>query len=55
VAEALGVALGIPTLPVHHLEGHLLSPLLSADPPAFPFVAAGLGRPYAADAGLGCG
>jgi N6-L-threonylcarbamoyladenine synthase len=24
---------------VHHLEGHLLSPLLSADPPAFPFVA----------------
>jgi N6-L-threonylcarbamoyladenine synthase len=39
VAEALGVALGIPTLPVHHLEGHLLSPLLSADPPAFPFVA----------------
>lgn len=39
VAEALGVALGVPTLPVHHLEGHLLSPLLSADPPAFPFVA----------------
>lgn len=39
VAEALGVALGIPTLPVHHLEGHLLSPLLAADPPEFPFVA----------------
>ncbi|WP_298601222.1 tRNA (adenosine(37)-N6)-threonylcarbamoyltransferase complex transferase subunit TsaD [Zoogloea sp.] len=39
VAEALGVALGVPTLPVHHLEGHLLSPLLSADPPAFPFIA----------------
>ncbi len=39
VAEALGVTLGVPTLPVHHLEGHLLSPLLSADPPAFPFVA----------------
>ena len=38
-AEALGFALGKPTLPVHHLEGHLLSPLLSADPPAFPFVA----------------
>ena len=38
-AEALGVALNKPTLPVHHLEGHLLSPLLSADPPTFPFVA----------------
>ncbi len=37
-AEALGVALGKPTLPLHHLEGHLLSPLLSADPPQFPFV-----------------
>jgi N6-L-threonylcarbamoyladenine synthase len=29
----------VPALPVHHLEGHLLSPLLSADPPHFPFVA----------------
>ncbi|AYH42496.1 tRNA (adenosine(37)-N6)-threonylcarbamoyltransferase complex transferase subunit TsaD [Azoarcus sp. DN11] len=38
-AEALGMSLGVPVLPVHHLEGHLLSPLLSADPPAFPFVA----------------
>jgi len=38
-AEALAVALDKPTLPVHHLEGHLLSPLLSADPPSFPFVA----------------
>jgi N6-L-threonylcarbamoyladenine synthase len=38
-AEALAVALDIPTIPVHHLEGHLLSPLLSADPPSFPFVA----------------
>ncbi|TAH50103.1 MAG: tRNA (adenosine(37)-N6)-threonylcarbamoyltransferase complex transferase subunit TsaD, partial [Betaproteobacteria bacterium] len=39
VAEALGLARGVPVLPVHHLEGHLLSPLLAADPPAFPFVA----------------
>ena len=39
VAQALGYALRIPTLGVHHLEGHLLSPLLSADPPDFPFVA----------------
>lgn len=38
-AESLGLALGVPVLPVHHLEGHLLSPLLSADPPDFPFVA----------------
>ncbi|MDR3212904.1 MAG: tRNA (adenosine(37)-N6)-threonylcarbamoyltransferase complex transferase subunit TsaD [Azoarcus sp.] len=39
VAEAMAMAAGIPALPVHHLEGHLLSPLLSDDPPAFPFVA----------------
>ena len=38
-AEALALAIGKPTIPVHHLEGHLLSPLLSADPPSFPFVA----------------
>jgi len=39
VACALAAALGKPTLGVHHLEGHLLSPFLSADPPEFPFVA----------------
>lgn len=39
VACALGAALGRPVLGVHHLEGHLLSPFLSADPPSFPFVA----------------
>ena len=39
VAESFAMARGIPALPVHHLEGHLLSPMLSADPPAFPFVA----------------
>jgi N6-L-threonylcarbamoyladenine synthase len=38
-AESLAQALGVPALPVHHLEGHLLSPLLANDPPAFPFVA----------------
>jgi N6-L-threonylcarbamoyladenine synthase len=38
-AEALALALDKPTIPVHHLEGHLLSPLLSSDPPIFPFVA----------------
>ncbi len=39
VAHALGMALGKPVFGVHHLEGHLLSPFLSADPPEFPFVA----------------
>ncbi len=39
VACALGAALQRPVLGVHHLEGHLLSPFLSADPPEFPFVA----------------
>jgi N6-L-threonylcarbamoyladenine synthase len=39
VACALGAALKKPVLGVHHLEGHLLSPFLSADPPEFPFVA----------------
>jgi len=38
-AVALAAALDRPTLGVHHLEGHLLSPFLSADPPEFPFVA----------------
>ena len=39
VACALGAALNKPVLGVHHLEGHLLSPFLSDDPPEFPFVA----------------
>ncbi len=39
VACALGAALDKPVLGVHHLEGHLLSPFLSSDPPEFPFVA----------------
>src|SRR5690242_10708282 len=39
VATALGYARRIPVLPVHHLEGHLLSPLLATPRPEFPFVA----------------
>jgi N6-L-threonylcarbamoyladenine synthase len=39
VACALGAALRRPVLGVHHLEGHLLSPFLSDDPPEFPFIA----------------
>ncbi|MFN9503472.1 MAG: tRNA (adenosine(37)-N6)-threonylcarbamoyltransferase complex transferase subunit TsaD [Rubrivivax sp.] len=38
-AVALAAALGKPALAVHHLEGHLLTPFLSADPPEFPFLA----------------
>jgi N6-L-threonylcarbamoyladenine synthase len=39
VANALGFALGKPVLGIHHLEGHLLSPLLGEPTLAFPFVA----------------
>ncbi len=39
IANALGFALGKPVVGVHHLEGHLLSPLLAMPKPAFPFVA----------------
>jgi N6-L-threonylcarbamoyladenine synthase len=38
-AHALALALRIPAVGIHHLEGHLLSPRLSARPPEFPFVA----------------
>src|SRR4051812_462904 len=38
-AHALGEALGVPVLGIHHLEGHLLSPLLATRRPEFPFVA----------------
>jgi N6-L-threonylcarbamoyladenine synthase len=39
IAASLAYGLGVPAIGIHHLEGHLLSPLLSARPPAFPFVA----------------
>ena len=39
VAVSMAAGLGRPTMGVHHLEGHLLSPFLSVDPPEFPFVA----------------
>jgi N6-L-threonylcarbamoyladenine synthase len=39
IACGLGLALDKPVLGIHHLEGHLLSPLLASDPPEFPFVA----------------
>lgn len=39
MATGLGFALGIPVLGVHHMEGHLLAPMLEDRPPEFPFVA----------------
>ena len=38
-ANALGFALNKPVVGVHHMEGHLLSPLLGTPAPAFPFIA----------------
>lgn len=38
-AESLAFSLQVPTIHVHHLEGHLLAPLLEDQPPSFPFVA----------------
>ncbi|HEX4331212.1 MAG TPA: tRNA (adenosine(37)-N6)-threonylcarbamoyltransferase complex transferase subunit TsaD [Usitatibacter sp.] len=39
VAAGMGVALGKPVVGIHHLEGHLLSPLLASPRPEFPFIA----------------
>jgi len=38
-ARAMAWALGVPAIGVHHMEGHLLAPLLEDDPPEPPFVA----------------
>jgi N6-L-threonylcarbamoyladenine synthase len=38
-AHGLAASLGIPAIGIHHLEGHLLSPLLSEPAPRFPFIA----------------
>ena len=38
IGRSLAWALNVPALAVNHMEGHLLSPLLEANPPAFPFV-----------------
>lgn len=39
IAQSIAFALQIPSIGVHHLEGHLLAPLLEDNPPQFPFVA----------------
>ncbi len=38
IGRSIAWALNVPALPINHMEGHLLSPLLEAHPPAFPFV-----------------
>lgn len=39
VGRSLAWGLGIPALAVHHMEGHLLAPMLEENPPKFPFIA----------------
>jgi N6-L-threonylcarbamoyladenine synthase len=39
IGQGLAYGLGLPAVGVHHMEGHLLAPMLEANPPAFPFVA----------------
>lgn len=39
MANGLGLAWDCPVIPVHHMEGHLLAPMLEDDPPGFPFLA----------------
>lgn len=39
IGRSLAYAWGIPAVPVHHMEGHLLAPMLEDNPPPFPFIA----------------
>ncbi len=39
IGRSLAFALKIPAIAVHHMEGHLLAPMLEAEPPTFPFLA----------------
>ncbi len=39
MANGLGLAWNCPVIPVHHMEGHLLAPMLEDEPPEFPFLA----------------
>ncbi len=39
IGRSLAYAWGVPSIGVHHMEGHLLAPMLEDNPPAFPFVA----------------
>ncbi|EJH48160.1 metalloendopeptidase, glycoprotease family protein [Vibrio cholerae CP1048(21)] len=39
IGRSLAYAWDVPAVPVHHMEGHLLAPMLEENPPPFPFVA----------------
>ena len=39
IGRSLAYAWGVPAIGVHHMEGHLLAPMLEPEPPAFPFLA----------------
>ena len=39
MANGLGLAWSCPVIPIHHMEGHLVAPMLEADPPSYPFLA----------------
>ena len=39
LASGLGLAWNCPVIPIHHMEGHLLAPMLETEPPDFPFLA----------------
>ncbi len=39
IGQSIGYAWNVPTIGVHHMEGHLLAPMLEPNPPSFPFVA----------------
>ena len=39
IGRSMAWALGVPAVAVHHMEGHLLAPMLEPEPPEFPFVA----------------
>lgn len=39
LGRTIGFAWNVPTIGVHHMEGHLLAPMLEDNPPAYPFIA----------------
>jgi len=39
IARSLALAWNVPSVAVHHMEGHLLAPMLESEPPAYPFIA----------------
>ncbi|MCD6040145.1 MAG: tsaD [Gammaproteobacteria bacterium] len=39
IGQSIGFAWGLPTIGIHHMEGHLLAPMLESEPPSYPFIA----------------